>query len=543
MRRMRLRRVFRARVAQLVVVAVAATAGVFAFGVGSAFASGSYTCTGVAAVDTPGLQALISGGGTVTVFGPLPCVGNWTVPVSVTIVGGSPGATLNGNAADSVLTATAGGITLTLRNLKVTNGAAAVEGGGVDMACCANTLNLQNAVVTGNTAGVDGGGVFIVDGTINDPSSTISNNSAAEAGGGIAAVLFSLVNVTNSTVVGNSSGPDPGFGGGIAVTDASEVVLTGATVSRNSGMAEGGGVYLEFGSTLSATASTISSNSNTGFGIESAGGGISSFLSDVLLQNTKVAGNLTSGFGGGIAYAGDSAGDLKPQTAAGTAAHGFQPHKAWAPALPAGVRPLPALPPVVSPGLEVDSSSVDHNTAQLGAGGGIAVATDCTDTTIPVTLNGSAVSLNRTTGSEFDTDSGGGGYVQYADCTGDTASMVATGSTFVGNLARTSVGGGIFNVSYDGTALVTLASTNVASGPPYINPNQAKFGGGIFNWDTNSNVTLQAGGNIIHNQATVTGGGVFNDCGATLTVAPGAFITMNMPNQVVTNLGPCVVVD
>ena len=542
MRRMRLRRGLSVRLAQLLVVAVLAVAGVLVFGVGSAFADTFYTCTGVAAIDTPGLQADISAGGTVHVFGPKPCVGNWTVPVDVTIVGGTPDATLNGNATDSVLTATAGGITLTLRNLKVTNGAAAVFGGGVDMACCLNVLNLQNAVVTGNTSGLDGGGVFIEDGTINDPSSTISSNSAAEAGGGIAAI-FSLVNVTNSTVVGNSSGPDPGFGGGIAVTDASEVVLTGATVSRNSGMAEGGGVYLEFGSTLSATASTISSNSNTGFGIESAGGGISSFLSDVLLQNTKVAGNLTSGFGGGIAYAGDSAGDLKPQTAAGTAAHGFQPHKAWAPALPAGVRPLPALPPVVSPGLEVDSSSVDHNTAQLGAGGGIAVATDCTDTTIPVTLNGSAVSLNRTTGSEFDTDSGGGGYVQYADCTGDTASMVATGSTFVGNLARTSVGGGIFNVSYDGTALVTLASTNVASGPPYINPNQAKFGGGIFNWDTNSNVTLQAGGNIIHNQATVTGGGVFNDCGATLTVAPGALIMFNMPNQVVTNLGPCVVVD
>ena len=57
-------------------------------------------------------------------------------------------------------------------------------------------------------------------------------------------------------------------------------------------------------------------------------------------------------------------------------------------------------------------------------------------------------SPSTTLGTDFDTDSGGGGYSQYADCF--TVSMVATGSTFVGNLARGIVGGGIFNVSYEG---------------------------------------------------------------------------------------------
>src|SRR6516162_7330601 len=125
-RRMRCTRA-RARFAQLLVLAVLVTAGVLTLGVGSAFAGGPYTCTGVAATDGPALQTLISGGGTVTVLGPLPCVGNWTVPADVTIVGGTPGATLNGNATGTVLTVTAP-VTLTVRNLRITNGAGA-DGG------------------------------------------------------------------------------------------------------------------------------------------------------------------------------------------------------------------------------------------------------------------------------------------------------------------------------------------------------------------------------------------------------------------------------
>ena len=68
--RVRFSRSPRARLAQLVVAGVVASAGVLAFGAGSAFANGSYACTGVAAIDTPGLQGDINTGGTVTVFGP-----------------------------------------------------------------------------------------------------------------------------------------------------------------------------------------------------------------------------------------------------------------------------------------------------------------------------------------------------------------------------------------------------------------------------------------------------------------------------------------
>ena len=547
MRRMRFRRLFRARFAQLVVLAVLATAGVLAFGVGSAFASGSYTCTGVAAVDTPGLQALLSGGGTVTVLGPLPCVGNWTVPVDVTIVGGSPGATLNGNATGSVLTVTAA-VTLTVRNLKVTNGAA-VFGGGILDPFCGSTVNLSNAVVTGNTASDEGGGVFVDCATLNVTASTISNNTAV-FGGGIYAIDFGTVNVTNSSVTGNTAEE----GGGVFFGGFELLNLTGATVSRNSAGFTGGGIFGVEAAFLNGTASTISSNSAgsaavaIGEPLDAAGGGIAADFAYVTLTSTHVSGNTSSGFGGGIAFEDGGflfeGGVLPAAAPSGHAGH--FPHLS-VPSFKAPKGVIPAQPPIItlSPGLNLVSSTVDHNTAQVGAGGGIANFSCGVDS--PVTMSGTTVSINRSTGSDLDTDSGGGGYVQYGnDCSEDTtASLVATNSQFGGNTAKSSVGGAIFNASFDGggAALVTLAQTPVMRLPMYLNDNQAGWGGGIFNWGDGANTTLQAGGHVVHNQAFFNGGGVFNDCDGTLTVAPGALIIFNTPNQVFTNLGPCLVED
>ena len=547
MRRMRFRRLFRARFAQLVVLAVLATAGVLAFGVGSAFASGSYTCTGVAAVDTPGLQALLSGGGTVTVLGPLPCVGNWTVPVDVTIVGGSPGATLNGNATGSVLTVTAA-VTLTVRNLKVTNGAA-VFGGGILDPFCGSTVNLSNAVVTGNTASDEGGGVFVDCATLNVTASTISNNTAV-FGGGIYAIDFGTVNVTNSSVTGNTASE----GGGVFLLGFELLNLTGATVSRNSAGFTGGGIFGVEAAFLNGTASTISSNSAgsaavaIGEPLDAAGGGIAADFAYVTLTSTHVSGNTSSGFGGGIAFEDGGflfeGGVLPAAAPSGHAGH--FPHLS-VPSFKAPKGVIPAQPPIItlSPGLNLVSSTVDHNTAQVGAGGGIANFSCEFDS--PVTMTGTTVSINRSSGSDLDTDSGGGGYVQYGnDCGFDTtASLVATNSQFGGNTAKSSVGGAIFNVNFDGggAALVTLAQTPVMRLPMYLNDNQAGWGGGIFNWGDGANTTLQPGAHVVHNQAFFNGGGVFNDCDGTLTVAPGALIMFNTPNQVFTNLGPCLVND
>ena len=497
MGRVRFSRSPRARLAQLVVAGVVASAGVLAFGAGSAFANGSYACTGVAAIDTPGLQGDINTGGTVTVFGPKPCVGNWTVPVSVTIVGGSPGATLNGNATGSVLT-TAATVTLTVRNLKITNGAAA-DGAGVFDNFCGSVVNLQNALVTGNTASVDGGGVEVDCGTLNATASTISNNTADHGGGIYVDGCGATINVTNSTVANNTAVFN---GGGIDVF-CSTVNLTGATFSHNTVTdGSGGGLDVLDGSTLIATASSIISNTASG-----DGGGINANDSFVTLTSTSLNWNTAAFYGGGIEF-GDPFGCTicaPTNAAAPAAAHGPQPSTARPQHHAAVVRPQ--LPVVVFEGLDLESSTVEHNTAQSGAGGGIDNYACESDS--PVVINNSTVAFNRATGSELDTDSGGGGYAQYGtDCGGPTtASLVATNSQFGGNTANSSVGGGIFN-----------------------------YGDG-------ANTTLQPGSHVIHNQAFVNGGGVFNDCEATLTVVPGAIIAFNTPNQVFTNPGPCLLDD
>jgi hypothetical protein len=425
-----------------------------------------------------------------------------------------------------------------VRNLTITNGSTTFGAGINADAFCGAVVNLQNALVTGNTASVDGGGVEVDCGTLNATASTISNNTADHGGGIYVDGCGATINVTNSTVANNTAVFN---GGGIDVF-CSTVNLTGATFSHNTVTdGSGGGLDVLDGSTLIATASSIISNTASG-----DGGGINANDSFVTLTSTSLNWNTAAFYGGGIEF-GDPFGCTicaPTNAAAPAAAHGPQPSTARPQHHAAVVRPQ--LPVVVFEGLDLESSTVEHNTAQSGAGGGIDNYACESDS--PVVINNSTVAFNRATGSELDTDSGGGGYSQYGtDCSGPTtASLVATNSQFGGNLANSSVGGGIFNVNYGeftstpGAGLVTLAQTPVMRLPMYLNDNQAKWGGGIFNWGDGANTTLQPGSHVIHNQAFVNGGGVFNDCEATLTVAPGAIIAFNTPNQVFTNLGPCL---
>ncbi len=373
----------RRRVAQLLVLAVMAAAGALAFGAAPALAAGSWTCQGSAAGDA-GLQGLITPGGTVTIYGPLPCVGNFSVTANTTIQAGTPTATLDGNGTGAVL-AVSGGASLTLRHLKITNGSTS-GGGGVDVACCGSTLNLTNTQVTGNVADF-AGGVFIDDGTINAVASAVSGNSAS-SGGGIYAQDFATVNLTNSSVSGNTNGTG-GAGGGLFVTDNSTATLTGATVSNNQGAYEGGGILVAGGSTLQATASTITHNQTTEILNVYGGGGIWMQDAQVSLDSTTVSWNTSADYGGGIAYYGHNAHQMA--------------------------------------GLTVTNSSIDHNTAAFSGGGLYSKAESGPAT---VSLDHTTVAFNRVL------DGDGGGISNYGDC-GNTASLLATSSAFGGNLATT----------------------------------------------------------------------------------------------------------
>jgi hypothetical protein len=163
----------------LLVLVAAVAVVVVSFGAGSALASGSYACTDNAVADMAALQPLIDGGGTVTITGT--CLGNYTVSVSdVTIQGGAPGATLDGNGTGSVLIVT-GGWTVTLRNLTVT-------GGNTNFGCPA---------ACGGPDGDDGGGVSVDASTLNVVASHVGGNVSSDEGGGIIGFDDAIVNVTN----------------------------------------------------------------------------------------------------------------------------------------------------------------------------------------------------------------------------------------------------------------------------------------------------------------------------------------------------------
>ena len=66
-----------------------------------------------------------------------------------------------------------------------------------------------------------------------------------------------------------------------------------------------------------------------------------------------------------------------------------------------------------------------------------------------------------------------------------------------------------------------------------LNQNQAMYGGGIANvqGDGLASVSIQAKAQITGNKASVTGGGVWNNCGSLLKT--GGNVLLNTPNNIV----------
>jgi len=487
------------RVVQLAVLSILAAAGVLAFGSGSALASGTVFCAPYGAGTAADVQTAADGGGTVFIKGV--CSGQLDLTTSVTLQGLTGGATsgINGTGFDgAAITQDSGAYTVTLKNLLVTGGGQnSDDGGGFwnDFRNCSSVTNIVGSHITGNTiTGTDAWGAGI-----NGESCT-------------------TINVTNTLVNGNAGISDQDNGGGIALDCAQALNLTGSTITGNSAAGEGGGIFSgsDCGTTVSIVGSTISLNT-----AGSDGGGLYTYGSSLLLQSSSVKNNSAPRDGGGIEF-GNASGCCGPV--------GGSPR-----------RQAKALLSSVPFGLTIMSSSVDHNTVQSGAGGGIYVYTGCGGA-LPVTIDGSSVSFNQTLGNDLDTDSGGGGYAQFGDCNFDTVGLVATNSSFGGNLASKSVGGGIFNVAYDGTATVSLAQTKVGQTNQTLNPNKAKWGAGIFDFGVGASTALQGGGQIVHNMASVTGGGVYDDCGSSLTLGAGSLLLFNFPNNLFTNPG-CLLED
>jgi predicted outer membrane repeat protein len=166
------------------------------------------------------------------------------------------------------------------------------------------TLNITNSTISGNSTQPDafGAGVFNY-GVATVTDSTVEGNTASSGGGLYNSVYAEfgwgpgMLTLTNTTVSGNTATQ---YGGGIS--NSGVLTLTNSTVSGNTAayydyytylLTGWGGGVYNFG-TATITNSTVSGNTAYEYG-----GGISTYNGTLNLTNSTVSGNTARG-GGGI---------------------------------------------------------------------------------------------------------------------------------------------------------------------------------------------------------------------------------------------------
>src|SRR5262249_5971594 len=207
------------------------------------------------------------------------CVGNFTAAKTLILMGGSPGATLNGNATGPVIAQTTNDL-LTIDHLRITNGF-----DGIFSIVTGSDVTLKSATVTGNSVAgvgiyngddhtvtllsshVDGntgnGGIF---NCCDDDNSVVATNSTVNGNSGDSGIFLCCdadiaTTLTNSAVNGNS-----GNGGVFLISnDGLDVSITGSQMNSNS---EDSGLFIccNLGISVAVTGSTVNKNSTGGGG-------------------------------------------------------------------------------------------------------------------------------------------------------------------------------------------------------------------------------------------------------------------------------------
>ena len=183
-----------------------------------------------------------------------------------------------------------------LIDLNVANGLGG--GGGVNLSY-ASIFTLRDSTVSNNRSSGYGGGIGSR-GAVTVYSSSISHNTATD-GGGIAASgdgepVVTIVDstISDNTADGNLSASGSGYGGGIRMSDANSLTMTGSTLSGNHSIGDivmingpkGGGIW------TIETRVTLNSSTITGNTAVNLGGGIyTGDQSYLTLSNTIVSDN------------------------------------------------------------------------------------------------------------------------------------------------------------------------------------------------------------------------------------------------------------
>jgi len=170
----------------------------------------------------------------------------------------------------------------------------AFDGLGGGIYCDASAPIIRNSIISKNSASQYGGGIAVENGSSpNITDSTIIENSTSIGGMGVYSRDGTL-SLTNCTIQDNFSSSTAGSGGGIYGID-SDIVMANCVISGHR-VGEGGGIHCSGGS-LEISDSTISENEGTN--IPNYGGGVSCSGADVNITGSTISHN-TAGGGGGI---------------------------------------------------------------------------------------------------------------------------------------------------------------------------------------------------------------------------------------------------
>jgi|GEM_PF-871442 len=129
--------------------------------------------------------------------------------------------------------------TLTLNDCTISNSTAAI-GGGILVVDCDFALN--RCVVSGNSSTFESGGIYLEGGTSILTASTITGNTTLNDGAGLYVIDFAVCHLINSTIYDNIATSGSGQGGGIMTSSSAQLHLVNTTVANNTA-STGGGIH------------------------------------------------------------------------------------------------------------------------------------------------------------------------------------------------------------------------------------------------------------------------------------------------------------
>ena len=218
---------------------------------------------------------------------------------------------------------------LTLQACTISNSAGGSNGGGIHQATAGATLTLQQCTFSGNScSGSTGGGLSVNGGTLFATNCTFTSNTSTFGGaglgvqggatanvrsctftgnigpnGGAIGIFTGTLNLSNSTLYGNSSNSGNGGGGVFCTASSSTVSITNCTISGNTSVSSGGGIKTRasFGSPTSALTLNnviVTGNTRASVADDVADGAVASSSSNNLIGvNTGLSG-ITNGTNG-----------------------------------------------------------------------------------------------------------------------------------------------------------------------------------------------------------------------------------------------------